>query len=72
MKGNLINKELFLKAITCPTMAWRETHLTAPKTMSIYDKFIIDDGLDILVISPAVVGPGYDPCLRAFGNEHKD
>ena len=47
MKGNLITKDLFLTALQCPTMAWHETHLPSPKPMSIYDKFIIEEGMDI-------------------------
>ena len=47
MKGNLITKELFLTALQCPTMAWHDFRLSSPKSLSIYDKFIIEEGLDI-------------------------
>ena len=47
MKGDLITKELFLTALQCPTMAWHDFRLSSPKSLSIYDKFIIEEGLDI-------------------------
>jgi hypothetical protein len=47
MKNSLITKDLFLTALQCPTMGWHETHLSSPKPMSIYDKFIIEEGLEI-------------------------
>jgi hypothetical protein len=47
MKNRLITKDLFLTALRCPTKVWHETHLSSPKPLSIYDKFIIEEGLDI-------------------------
>ncbi len=47
MKGKLINKELFLTALQCPTRVWHDIHLSPPKPLSIYDKFIIEEGLEI-------------------------
>jgi predicted RecB family nuclease len=47
MKNSLITKDLFLTALQCPSRSWHEIHLSTPKPMSIYDKFIIEEGLDI-------------------------
>ncbi|MBN1617913.1 DUF2779 domain-containing protein [Candidatus Dojkabacteria bacterium] len=47
MKDKLITKALFLTALNCPVRAWRDNNLTTPKSLSFYDKFIIDEGLDI-------------------------
>jgi CRISPR/Cas system-associated exonuclease Cas4 (RecB family) len=47
MRDQLITKDLFLTALTCPTISWYETHLSTPKPLSIHDKFIIEEGLDI-------------------------
>lgn len=45
--SKLITKELFLTALKCPVRAWRDNHLTAPKPLSLYDKFIMEEGLDL-------------------------
>jgi hypothetical protein len=47
MKNSLITKDLFLTALQCPSRVWHETHLSSPKPLSIYDKFIIEEGLEI-------------------------
>ena len=47
MKDRLITKDLFLIALGCPVKAWRDNNLTTPKPLSLYDKFIIEEGLDI-------------------------
>jgi hypothetical protein len=47
MKNSLITKDLFLTALQCPSRVWHETHLSTPKPLSIYDKFIIEEGLEI-------------------------
>lgn len=43
----LITKDLFLTALKCPVRAWRDNRLSTPRPLSIYDKFIIEEGLDI-------------------------
>ena len=47
MKNSLITKDLFLTALQCPSRVWHEIHLSSPKPLSIHDKFIIEEGLDI-------------------------
>ena len=47
MKDKLITKELFLTALNCPVRAWRDNSLTTPQSLSIYDRFIIEEGLNI-------------------------
>ena len=47
MKDNLITKDLFLTALQCPVRAWNEMNLTTPKLLTTYDKFILEEGLDI-------------------------
>lgn len=44
--SKLITKELFLTALQCPNRAWNQVH-TAPQPLSLYDKFIMEEGLDI-------------------------
>lgn len=46
MKDKLITKDLYLKAIKCPTLAWHQVHST-PQPLSIHDKFIMDEGIEV-------------------------
>lgn len=47
MKDKLITKDLFLTALLCPVRAQNDSRLTTPKPLSLHDKFIIEEGLDI-------------------------
>jgi predicted RecB family nuclease len=47
MKEKLITKDLFLTSLLCPVRAQIDYRLTTPKPLSIYERFIIEEGLDI-------------------------
>jgi hypothetical protein len=46
MKGKLITKKVFLESMLCPTKAWYLVRQTT-ETLSIYDRFIIEEGLEV-------------------------